>query len=383
MISNKFSGDFSENSISQKLIKLKEDGIDILNLIESNPTACDFEYNKELIINSFKSKNNLKYEPVPGGSYFVKEKISGLNRKNISINDITLTAGTSESYSYLFKLLSNPGDNVLIPKPSYPLLDILCDLESLEIRYYNIVYNGNKWEIDFDSIIAQTDKKTKSIIIINPNNPTGNFFSKADSDFLTEYSNKNNIALIIDEVFNDFNLSEKKFSFIEADIFENSSLFVLNGISKMLALPQMKLGWIINLSGNKVKSTYNNILEMVADSYYTVNTPVQNAFPNLLQTGYDIRTQILKRIISNYNFLRNHFNDDPLNKVLHVEGGWYAIIKSLSQTGDEERVLYFLENYGVNLHPGYFYNFDEDGFFILSLIVKESIFRSGVKRIFK
>lgn len=383
MISNKFNGDFSENNISKKLINLKEKGIELINLIESNPTACDFIYNKELIINSFRSEKNLKYEPVPGGSYFVKEKISELNKRNISINDITLTSGTSESYSYLFKLLSNPGDNILIPKPSYPLLDILCELESLEIRYYNLVFNGNKWEIDFDSISAQTNEKTKSIIIINPNNPTGNFFSKDESDSLIEYCNKNNIALIIDEVFNDFSLSEKRFSFLEAEIFENSSLFILNGISKMLALPQMKLGWIINLSGNKAKSSYNNILEMIADSYFTVNTPVQNAFPDLLQTGKDIRSQILKRIISNYSFLSNHFNNDKLNMALPVEGGWYAIIKSSSQSDDEERVLSFLENYGVNLHPGYFYNFDDDGYFVLSLIVKESVLQSGIKRIFK
>ncbi len=383
MVSNKFHGDFSENRISQKLLKLKENGIEILNLIESNPTACDFTYNKDIIINSFRSENNLKYEPVPGGSNYVKGKITDLHRKNLSVNDITLTAGTSESYSYLFKMLSNPGDNILIPKPSYPLLDILCELDSLEIRYYNLVYNGNRWEIDFDSIVAQTDKKTKSIIIVNPNNPTGNFFSKFDSDSFVEYCGKNNIALIIDEVFNDFNLSEKKFSFIEADIFENSSIFVLNGISKMLALPQMKLGWIINLSGNKVKDSYNNILEMIADSYYTVNTPVQNAFPNLLQTGKEIRAQILKRISSNYNFLSKYFNNNPLNIILPVDGGWYAVLKSISQADDEERVLYFLENYGVNLHPGYFYNFDADGYFVLSLIVKESILQSGIQRIFR
>lgn len=383
MISNKFSGDFSENSITEKINELQEKGIELLNLIESNPTVCDFNYNTELIIDSLKSLNNLIYSPLPGGSFLVREKISGLIGKNISAENITLTSGTSESYSYLFKLITNPGDNILIPSPSYPLLDILCELESIEYKFYKLNYSYNKWEIDFDSIKKIINKKTKAIIVINPNNPTGNYISKNESDFLINYCSENKIALIVDEVFNDFSISGNKYSFTEAEISENSVLFVLNGISKMLALPQLKLGWIINLSGNKRKKPYQNILEMISDSYLTVNTPVQNAFPLLLQTGSEIKSQIIKRITSNYNFVRNHLANDSLNSVLNVEGGWYAIIKNYSQTDDEKRILFFLENYGVNMHPGYFYNFDSDGYLILSLIVKKSVFEKGVKKVFR
>lgn len=383
MISNKFSGDFSENNIARKINELKERGIKLLNLIESNPTVCDFNYSSELIINSFNLKDNLKYNPVPGGSHSVRKKISELYKNKIFFNDITITAGTSESYSYLFKLLANPGDNIFIPKPSYPLLDILCELESLELRYYDMSYKENRWEINFDSINENINKKTKAIIAVNPNNPTGNYISKSESDFLLNYCNEKNIALIVDEVFNDFNLSAKKFSFIDTNIPENSTLFVLNGISKMLALPQLKLGWILNLSGNNMKNNYRTMLEMISDSYLTVNTPVQNAFPVLLQTGIDIKSQIIERITANYNFLKNHFKNNSSDSVLTVEGGWYAILKSNSQIDDEDRVLCFLEDFGVSLHPGYFYNFDTDGYFVLSLIVQESIFQNGIRKIFK
>jgi len=280
-------------------------------------------------------------------------------------------------------LLTDPGDNILIPCPSYPLLDILCGLESIEQRYYKLNYTENKWEIDFDSIKKNINEKTKAIIVINPNNPTGNYISKKESDFLIRFCDKNKIALIVDEVFNDFSLSENKFSFTEAEISENSILFVLNGISKMLALPQLKLGWIINLSGDKKKKSCQNILEMISDTYLTVNTPVQNAFPVLLQAGNDIKSQIIKRITANYNFLNNHFASDSINSVLTVEGGWYAVIKSLSEGDDEQRVLYFLENHRVNMHPGYFYNFDDDGYLIISLIIKESEMQNGIIKVFR
>jgi len=306
MISNKFSGDFSENNISHKISDLKEKGIELLNLIESNPTVCGFDYNSELILDSFRSANNLKYNPSYDGILLTKEKIAELHRKDLAMNDITLTAGTSESYSYLLKMLANPGDNILIPKPSYPLLDILCGLESLEVKYYSTTFDGKEWVTDFDSIHSQINDKTKAIIIINPNNPTGNYFSKEESDSLIKFCSDRKISLIIDEVFNDYSLTGKKFSFVEANVYDNSSLFVLNGISKMLALPQMKLGWIINLSGKKIKSGFNNILEMISDTYLTVNTPVQNAFPVLLKTLDDIQSQILNRIGKNYKFLNNY-----------------------------------------------------------------------------
>lgn len=385
MFSKRFDFNIDANRLSLLLKKKKSSGRRILNLTLSNPTDAGLNYNSIGILNSIAKPESLNYLPEPKGLASARESVSRYYyEKNISVNvrDIFLTSNTSEAYSFIFKLLTDPFDEILIPRPSYPLFSFIAGMESVNLKYYDVVYTENKiWEIDFESISNRLTKKTKAIILVNPNNPTGNFVKLKEINTLLKICGMNNVALICDEVFIDYGLDvEKKDIFSLAGI-DYSLTFTLSGISKICGLPQMKLSWIVISGPEEVCEEAKDKLEIITDTYLSVGTPVQHAVGDLLSGREHVRQQIIDRITKNYCLLKSVTVNTNLMDLFKTEGGWYSVVK-INKNIDEEAMVYDLLNLkDVYIHPGYFFDFTGEGYIVLSLLTSAEIFEEGIKRI--
>jgi aspartate/methionine/tyrosine aminotransferase len=283
-------------------------------------------------------------------------------------NRILLTASTSEGYAYLFKLLANPGDHVLVPRPSYPLFEFLANMESIEVRQYPLVYHGG-WSIDCEALAAAVDSRTRAIVLVNPNNPTGSFVKRAELDFLARL----NVPLISDEVFSDYAFAPDPDRV--ATLAGVEGAFSMSGLSKVAGLPQMKLGWIVaNNAGAMGK------LEWIADTYLSVSTPVQCAAARLLAAGEILQRQIRTRTAGNLAFARQALAGSPAS-ILPVEGGWSITVQMPRVQSEEEWALDLLERDNVLVQPGFFYDFESDAFLVVSLLTEEGTFREGLTRL--
>ncbi len=385
MFSKRFDFNIDANRLSLLLKKKKSSGSRILDLTMSNPTDAGLNYNSIGILNSIAKPESLNYLPEPKGLASARESVSRYYyEKNISVKvgDIFLTSSTSEAYSFIFKLLTDPFDEILIPRPSYPLFSFIACIESVNLKYYDIVYTKNKiWEIDFKSISNRLTKNTKAIILVNPNNPTGNFVRLKEINILSKICRKNNIAFICDEVFIDYGLdAEQKEIFSLAGI--NSNLtFTLSGISKICGLPQMKLSWIVVSGPGEICKEAKEKLEIITDTYLSVGTPVQLAIGDLFSEKARIQRQIKDRITKNYDTLKSVTVNSILMDLFKNEGGWYSVVK-VNKNIDEEIMAYDLLNLkDVYIHPGYFFDFTCEGYIVLSLLTPAEIFEDGIKRI--
>lgn len=379
MFSEYFKTGFGQNELILLKNQLESQGFEITDLTESNPTKCGFDYSPLDADSLFRSDDNLLYIPEPKGSVSVRRSIASYYNGRytapsgkINSDNIFLTSGTSESYSHLFKILCNPGDEILIPKPGYPLFELLAGINYLNYGYYRLIYE-DRWEIDFDSLQNSLSEKTKALIIVNPNNPTGNYLSATELRKISDICSKHNISLICDEVFYDYNLIPlaKNADFVNADF--DFPVFVLNGLSKICAVPQFKLGWILANSPEICAEQIKNNLEIVCDTYLSVNSIIQNSFNGVFGFRKFIQKQIKTRIMNNLIQLR-------FLKPYCVEGGWNAIV-DLPDEYDEEKFTEKLLKNGIFVHPGYFYDFENGNKIVLSLIVPEDIFLKGLNGI--
>ena len=384
MFSNRFNFDQSQNNISKLLDNKKKSGVTIYDLTESNPTQAGFIYDENSIMNSLSGKEILTYNPHPKGIRQARNSIFDYYKEqnvNIHSDSIFITSGTSESYSHLIKLLTNPGDEILIHKPGYPLLEFITEIENVKLSFYDLIYNYiSGWQIDFDSLKNAISKNTKAIVIINPNNPTGSFIKQEEIIKLNIIAKENELALISDEVFFDFKDSENIYSSFADN--NHSLTFTLNGLSKICALPQMKMSWIIVNGQAKIKNEAIYKLEIINDTFLSAGTPIQLASATLLKNRINIQNQIMKRIINNYSILEKIIHNNSIVKLLKREAGWYAVLKINDNIEDEERAYMLLDKFNVYIHPGYFFNFEDDGYIVLSLITKEKIFRKGIELLF-
>jgi len=383
MFSEFFSTEFDNN----RLISIKEEiiskGICLTDLTESNPTSCNFNYSELNINNLFSSEKNLLYTPASKGYPNVREKISEYyykrhpeNKCTVNPDNIFLTSGTSESYSLILKLLCNPGDTILIPKPGYPLFEILAKVNNVNYKYYDIIYSGSCWETNTNTILKNIDEKTKAIIIINPNNPTGNYLKEKELDSLVKICSQRNIPIICDEVFYDYesvilkdktDLSKNNFDF---------PIFILNGLSKMTATPQFKLGWIIVNSKNDTGKLILRNLEILCDSFLSVNSMIQNAFDSVIEFRKLIQKRIKSRILNNLLKLKE------LNTDFFIfEGGWNTILKLPHSTDEELFAIELLKKNKIFVHPGYFYDINYKSSLVISMIIPEDNFCYGLKKI--
>jgi alanine-synthesizing transaminase len=321
----------------------------------------------------------LRYDPQPAGSLAAREAVCRYYASAghmVEPDRVLLTASTSEAYQYLFKLLTDPGDEVLVPRPSYPLFEFLATMESLRVVSYPLVYHGG-WSIDCDALAVAITKRTRAIVLVNPNNPTGSFLKRGELRFLESLG----LPLISDEVFADyaFNADPQRVRTLAGST--DAPAFSMSGLSKIAGLPQMKLGWIVISGPPAARAESRDKLEWIADTYLSVSTPVQQAAPHLLELGKGIQTQIAARVRANLAWLESAIGADSPCRTLAVEGGWYATLQVPRIRREEEWALDLLEKDSVLVQPGFFFDFESEAFLVLSLLTPTKTFREGCHRL--
>ena len=371
----------SPNALTRRLAELRATGVAIADLTESNPTRAGIAYPPGLLA-PLGSDAALRYDPQPFGLASARAAVAADHaRRGAQVDPahVVLTASTSEAYAWLFKLLCNPGDSVLIPTPSYPLFEHLTALEGIRAHGYALEYHA-RWEIDFATLEA-APATTRAVVVVSPNNPTGSYLSRGEFDRLAAACADRGWALIADEVFADYRLdADDPFTDLAARP-SPCLTFTLGGFSKSLGLPQLKLGWIVAGGPAELRDAALGHLEFIADSYLSVGTPVQDAAPVLLSTAAAVRAAIHARVSRNLASLRRHAGSAPAASLLRVEGGWSAPVRVPATHGEEQLALDLLETERILVYPGYFFDFPRDAHVIVSLLAQEDVFDSAVPRL--
>ena len=394
MFSSRTNWQHQPNLLSQALEQRRSKGQVVNDLTASNPTECGISYPEGKILAALSDPVALHYRPDPKGLPDARGAVCKYYReRNISIDpaDVVLTAGTSEAYAMILKLLCNAGDAVLVPKPSYPLFEFLAEINDVKLQHYRLAYDHG-WQMDIDSFKEQVSNTTRALMIVNPHNPTGMFFKGPDLKAIEEIAVERRLAVIADEVFSEYGFSGDAAA-ARATVDRSAVLtFTLNGISKLLGLPQMKLGWIVASGPQEERREALERLETISDTFLSVNTPIQVALPKLFEICEPVRTQIVGRVRSNYTFLQQRFHPAAAHlseagrqggsaSLLVSEGGWYAIIRVPRIRTDEEWALQVLEQKGVYVHPGYFFDFEDEGFLVISLLPEPGLFHEGIEKL--
>ncbi len=381
MFSSRFRWDLQPNRLTELLAAKRRAGARILDLTESNPTRAGLAYPAETL-SALADPGALIYEPAPAGAAEARQAVASYYRargRSLDISRILLTASTSEAYAYLFKLLTNPGDQVLVPRPSYPLFEFLAHMESVEPRQYPLVYHGG-WSIDLDALGGALTDRTRAVVLVNPNNPTGSYVKRQELAWLVRLCAARRIALISDEVFSDYAFAPDESRAATLAGVEACLAFSMSGLSKIAGLPQMKLGWIVVSGPENLRREAFEKLEWIADTYLSVSTPVQCAAARLLQVGDVIQRQIRARCAENLASAREALAGSAGN-ILAVEGGWSITVQVPKIRSEEEWTLELLDREDVLLQPGFFYDFETEAFLIVSLLTAPAIFNEGIKRL--
>jgi alanine-synthesizing transaminase len=372
----------AQNKHSLAISEQRRRGAALLDLTVSNPTQCFEDYPHAAINSALSRITNFQYAPDPLGDREAREAVCDYYKTRgvtVSPEQIVLTASTSEAYAYLFKLLCDPGDEVLIPIPSYPLFTYLGALESVTSIPYQLRYDGS-WYLDFESLKRSISPRTKAIVTVNPNNPTGTLLSSAERDQLLAIAQHYGLAIISDEVFADYNVRSKPLTATSLAGTTSALTFVLNGLSKAAGMPQMKVGWMVLNGPEEDRHDATERLEVIADTYLSVGTPVAKALPQLLKIGSSVREQILDRIRSNLAMLDALLANTVAHR-LHFDAGWSAILQVPETQSEEEWVTGLIEQHAVITQPGYFFDMDRGAYLVLSLITPPLVFGEGLERI--
>jgi aspartate/methionine/tyrosine aminotransferase len=381
--SSRVPSDLSVNRLAAAVARLAAGGGRLLDLTLSNPTRAGFTYPADLLA-ALSDPAGLAYEPSPLGSPAARGAVArDYARRGLAVDPdrLALTASTSEAYSILFKLLCDPDDEVLVPAPSYPLVDHLTRLEAVRVRPYRLDYHG-AWRIDLADLEAAFGDRTRAVLVVNPNNPTGSRVQRDELEAIARLCG-DRAAIVGDEVFGDYGLQESDGaarSVLEA---REALVFSLGGLSKSVGLPQVKLGWIALGGPEALVDAARLRLELICDTYLSVSTAVQVAAPALLERGAVVRRQIQARIAANYESLAREAARHPACALLRAEGGWYAVLRTPSTRPEEALVVDLVERDGVLVHPGYFFEFAAESFLVVSLLVPPGEFVEAIGRIFE
>ena len=378
MFADRTKWNLAPNRLSEALGQHRAAGKPFLDLTASNPTECGFVYDECAILEALNNSAALKYNPEPRGLLSARQSVQEYYAErgvSLDADDIFLTTSTSEAYSYAFRLLCNSGDEILIPAPSYPLFDFLADIQDVKPARYPLIYDHG-WQIDFLSLERAITPHTRAIVVVHPNNPTGHFTKRAEVQKLNAICSERGLALIVDEVFLDFcSGAERPPSFAGNS---DTLTFTLSGISKICGLPQMKAAWVVVTGLHQLKEEANARLEVIADTFLSMNAPVQLALPTFLSQGRAFQCQLMDRVRRNLAELDRQLSLQKICNRLEIEGGWYAVLRVPATRSDEELALSLLNGNGVYVHPGHFYDFHHDGFLIVSLISREAEFSQGL-----
>jgi aspartate/methionine/tyrosine aminotransferase len=380
MFASRTNWNLKPNRLSEALERHKASGRRLLDLSASNPTECGFSYGAPAVLQALGNAASLQYHPDPRGLKSARQAVVDYDAErgeHVSIDDLLLTASTSEAYSFIFRLLCNPGDELLIPTPSYPLFDFLADVNDVKLLRYPLFYDHG-WHIDVHALKQAVTPRTRGIIVVHPNNPTGHFTRPEEVAQLNQICSDHQMAVIVDEVFLDFSLGATAKSFVANTA---ALTFTMSGISKISGLPQMKLAWLVVSGPATAKREALARLEMIADTYLSLNTPIQLAAPILLQQRKHFQEQLMARVRTNLAELDAQLTKEKRFDRLNVEGGWYAVLRIPATCPDEELAIELLEKHEVYLHPGHFYDFPGDGYLVISLITPQQEFSEGVHRI--
>jgi len=381
MFAERTNWNLAGNRLSEALARHRASGKPLFDLTASNPTECGFAYDSETILAALRNPAAFRYEPNPKGLESARLAVTQYYSARgavISADDIVLTSSTSEAYSFVFRLLCNPGDEVLIPAPSYPLFGFLADIQDVKLVRYPLVYDHG-WQIDFHSLRQAITSRTRGVIVVNPNNPTGHFVKENEFAKLNEICTVRGMALIADEVFLDFALHDgKPISFAGN---EGALTFTTSGLSKIAGLPQMKMAWVIASGPEQLKKSAMERLEVIADTYLSPNAPVQLAAPVFLEQRQGFQKQVTVRVRKNLSELDRQLAGQKTCGRLEVEGGWYAVLRVPVTRSDEEVAVELLTEKDVYVHPGHFFDFAAEGYLVVSLIAREKEFAEGVRRV--
>ena len=358
-------------------------GTEVLDLTVSNPARADLHYDIETILGSLAQPQAMDYDPQPKGLRSAREAVAFYYREQheefqVDPESMVLTTSTSEGYSYVFRLLANPEDEILVPKPSYPLFEFLADLQDVKLVAYPLLYDHG-WQIDFPSLYKSVNHRTRAVVVVHPNNPTGSFVEDAERSALNEFCREYDLSLIVDEVFLDYGHDG-----VSRPTFAGNSgalTFTLSGLSKISGLPQMKLAWIVTSGAAERAGTAMARLEVIADTYLSMNAPIQLAAPVLLEQRKNIQPLLIDRVRTNREELDRQLAKQKTCARLEVQGGWYVVLRVPVKQSDEDLAIELLREQSVLVHPGHFYDFATDGYLVLSLITPNGVFRQGVTRI--
>jgi aspartate/methionine/tyrosine aminotransferase len=384
MFSSRLPRTLAPNALSVEIARRRVRGPAFVDLTETNPTAAGFNYS-EAIVAALNDPAALAYDPQPFGPRAARDAVAeDYARRGVQVEPdrIVLTASSSEAYSYLFKLLCDPGDSVLVPVPSYPLFEHLAALDAVTIRTYPLEFHG-RWTLDVDHLAGLVDARTRAVLVVSPNNPTGSRLRRAELEALDVLCAERDIVLIGDEVFADYVLSDVGEAVTTVLESRECVAVSLGGLSKSAGLPQLKLGWMAFGGPAPRVAAVLDRLEVIADTYLSVSSPVQVAAPRLLELGTDIRRQIRDRVLLNYAELRRRAPEFPACAVLPVEGGWSAVVQVPAIDDDERTAMRLLERGDVLVHPGYFFEFPRDGYVVVSLLAEPQAFAEGIGRMFE
>ena len=381
-----------QNRFAQALDAHRRAGKELLDLTISNPTECGVSYPEQRILAALSDPRALAYLPESKGLREAREAVAGYYHGRIGFaatgqsvdpERVVLTSGTSEGYSHIFRLLCDAGDEILVPSPSYPLFEFLADLADIQLVPYPLFYDDG-WGIDFASLREALTPRSRAVLVVHPNNPTGSFVKPREAAVLAEICAKREMAIVADEVFLDYADEFQNADSARTFALQDAALtFTLSGLSKISLLPQMKLAWMVVSGPESLVQTAIARLEIIADTYLSPSTPVQLALPTFLALRSSLQTQLQERISANLAILDATLRESKLLARLDREGGWYAILRVPATGPDEDLAVELLERCSVMVHPGHFFNFSRDGFLVLSLITPEEQFDEGVRRLRK
>ncbi len=370
------------NRLARAQGSLRSAGVDVADLTESNPTRVGLRYPPDLL-GALGGPGSLTYAPEPLGMGCAREAVAAYLRRHsldVESSRIVLTSGTSEAYSILFKLLCDPGQDVAVPRPSYPLFEYLTRLEAIQTTPYRLEFHG-RWAIDLEGLLAAITKRTRAVLIVSPNNPTGSFATATELEEVSALCRQHGLALIVDEVFGVYPLESPVRGPSVLDRPAEVLTFVLGGLSKAVGLPQLKVGWTIVAGPDELVDAALERLSVICDTYLSVSTPVQQAVGDLLDRGSELTTQIAERVRHNYACLQRLVLKQPATTLLPAEGGWYAVVQVPSTRSEEALTLGLLEREHILVHPGFFFDFPREAFLVLSLLPDPTLFERSAARV--